>query len=71
MSRTDAELDAIARALALGLRRPTNKTRAIFDFTLRGFDYDSAIAAMSYGLRAGILRERGGGLVESTPPAGR
>lgn len=63
-TETEAELERIARLIARDLEgRTRTKIDALFRFTLRGFDYDTTIGAIAYGVRVGLLREEGGRLV--------
>ena len=60
MSRSDEDLAEVGRLIASELHaRPTEKTRVVFRITLRGYDYDTTIAALAYGLRVGLFREQG------------
>ncbi len=64
MIAAESEIENVARLFARELEgHPRSKMEALFRFTLRGFDYDTAIDAIAYGLRVGLLREEGALLV--------
>jgi hypothetical protein len=74
MASTQEEIESVARLLVRELDGgPRSKMDMLFRFTLRGFDYDTAIGAIAYGLRVGLLREEGRMLVAGAedPPSGR
>jgi hypothetical protein len=52
--------EILARAVA---ERSRDRVRVVFELTLRGFDYDTVIDALHYGLRVGLFHQQGSRLV--------